>query len=126
QNFINLGDDARLLTAFRNTLFFVLGAVGLEVSLPRVRAVAVQSVRSRPLTYFLRTAFFLPLTLSGAAVAVILSYLFQKDFGVINYSRALLGGERVPWLTSAGWSLVAVIFASTWRSLGFNFIIFVA
>ena len=126
QNFANLAEDARLLTAFRNTLVFVAGAVGLEVSLAVVLAVAVQSVRSRPLTYFLRTAFFLPLTLSGAAVAVLLSYLFQKEFGVINYYIALLGFERVPWLTSAGWSLVAVIFASTWRSLGFNFIIFVA
>jgi len=126
QNFINLGDDARLLTAFRNTLFFVLGAVGLEVSLAVVLAVAVQSVRSRPLTYFLRTAFFIPLTLSGAAVAVVLSYLFQKEFGVINYYLALLGMERAPWLTAPGWSLVAVIFAATWRSLGFNFIIFVA
>ena len=126
QNFANLAQDARLLTAFRNTLLFVLGAVGLEVSLALVLAVAVQSVRSRPLTYFLRTAFFLPLTLSGVAVAVILSYLFQREFGVINYYLALMGLERVPWLNSAGWSLVAVIFAATWRSLGFNFIIFVA
>ncbi|MFN8525948.1 MAG: sugar ABC transporter permease [Chloroflexota bacterium] len=126
QNFVNLTQDSRLLTAFRNTLLFVLGAVGLEVSLAVVLAVAVQSVRSRPLTYFLRTAFFLPLTLSGAAVAVILSYLFQKEFGVINYYLALMGFERVPWLTSGSWSLVAVIFAATWRTLGFNFIIFVA
>ena len=78
QNFANLAEDARLLTAFRNTALFVVGAVGLEVALAVVLAVAVQSVRSRPLTYFLRTAFFLPLTLSGAAVAVILSYLFQQ------------------------------------------------
>src|SRR5215213_4628619 len=126
QNFANLTQDARLLTAFRITRLFVVGAVGLEVSLAVVLAVAVQSVRSRPLTYFLRTAFFLPLTLSGAAVAVILSYLFQREFGVINYYLALMGFERVPWLNSAGWSLVAVIFAATWRSLGFNFIIFVA
>ncbi|MCC6175866.1 MAG: sugar ABC transporter permease [Chloroflexi bacterium] len=126
QNFANLTQDTRLLTAFRNTLLFVAGAVGLEVSLAVILAVAVQSVRSRPLTYFLRTAFFLPLTLSGAAVAVVLSYLFQKEFGVINYYLAMLGFERVPWLTSASWSLVAVIFAATWRSLGFNFIIFVA
>lgn len=126
QNFANLAQDTRLLTAFRNTLLFVLGAVGLEVSLAVVLAVAVQSVRSRPLTYFLRTAFFLPLTLSGAAVAVVLSYLFQKEFGVINYYLALMGFERIPWLNAPGWSLVAVIFAATWRSLGFNFIIFVA
>ncbi|MCC7372419.1 MAG: sugar ABC transporter permease [Chloroflexi bacterium] len=126
QNFANLTQDARLLTAFRNTLLFVAGAVGLEVSLAVILAVAVQSVRSRPLTYFLRTAFFLPLTLSGAAVAVVLSYLFQREFGVINYYVALLGFERIPWLNSASWSLVAVIFAATWRSLGFNFIIFVA
>jgi len=126
QNFANLVQDARLLTAFQNTVWFVIGAVGLEVSLALVLAVTVQSVRSRPLTYFLRTAFFLPLSLSGAAVAVVLSYLFQKEFGVINYYIALLGFERVPWLTASGWSLVAVIFAATWRSLGFNFIIFVA
>jgi multiple sugar transport system permease protein len=126
RNFENLVQDKRLLTAFGNTIIFVIGAVGLEVSIAVVLAVAVQSVRSRPLTYFLRTAFFLPLTLSGAAVAVVLSYLFQKEFGVINYYLALMGFERLPWLTAPGWSLVAVIFAATWRTLGFNFIIFVA
>jgi multiple sugar transport system permease protein len=126
RNFAELAQDTRLLTSFRNTLVFVLGAVGLEISLALLLAVAVQSVRARPLTYFLRTAFFLPLALSGAAVAVVLSYLFQKEFGVINYYLVGLGLPRVPWLASAGWSLVAVIFAATWRSLGFNFIIFVA
>jgi len=126
QNFAELAADARLLTSFRNTLTFVVGAVGLEITLALLLAVAVQGVRSRPLTYFLRTSFFLPLALSGAAVAVVLSYLFHKEFGVLNYYLTLLGGPRIPWLAASGWSIVAVIFASTWRSLGFNFIIFVA
>jgi len=126
RNFADLAADARLLTSFRNTLTFVVGAVGLEITLALLLAVAVQSIRSRPLTYFLRTSFFIPLTLSGAAVAVVLSYLFQKEFGVLNYYLTLAGGPRIPWLSASGWSIVAVIFAATWRSLGFNFIIFVA
>jgi multiple sugar transport system permease protein len=126
RNFVELAGDTRLLQSFRNTVVFVLGAVSLEISLAVVLAVLVQSVRSRPLTYFLRSAFFIPLSLSGAAVAVVLSYLFHKEFGVINYYLVLLGGDRIPWLASSSWSLVAVIFAATWRSLGFNFIIFVA
>src|SRR5438067_8191751 len=125
RNFADLAADARLLTSFRNTLTFVVGAVGLEITLALL-AVAVQSIRSRPLTYFLRTSFFIPLTLSGAAVAVVLSYLFQKEFGVLNYYLTLASGPRIPWLSASGWSIVAVIFAATWRSLGFNFIIFVA
>jgi multiple sugar transport system permease protein len=126
RNFAELATDARLLQSFRNTVLFVLGAVSLEVVLAVVLAVLVQGVRARSLTYFLRSAFFLPLSLSGAAVAVVLSYLFHKEFGVINYYLVLLGGERIPWLASSSWSLVAVIFAATWRTLGFNFIIFVA
>lgn len=126
RNFIELTGDARLLQAFRNTLLFVLGAVGLEITIAVMLAALVQGVRSRPLTYFLRSAFFIPLTLSGAAVAVVLGYLFHKEFGVINYYLVSIGGPRIPWLASSGWSLVAVIFAAAWRTLGFNFIIFVA
>lgn len=126
QNFGELIADGRLLTSFRNTLTFVAGAVGLEITLALVLAVAVETVRARALTYVLRTAFFLPLALSGAAVAVVLGYLFQKEFGVINYYLTFVGLPRIPWLTTAGWSLLAVIIAAAWRSLGFNFIIFVA
>jgi multiple sugar transport system permease protein len=126
RNFAELASDARLLQSFRNTLLFVVGAVSLEILLAVVLAVLVQSVRARPLTYFLRSAFFIPLSLSGAAVAVVLSYLFHKEFGVINFYLASVGLPRIPWLASSSWSLVAVIFAATWRTLGFNFIIFVA
>jgi multiple sugar transport system permease protein len=126
RNYAELAADARLLTSFRNTVVFVLGAVALENALALLLAAAVQGVRSRALVYALRTAYFLPLALSGAAVAVVLGYLFHKEFGVVNYYLTLVGLPRVPWLTASGWSLFAVILAATWRALGFNFIIYVA
>lgn len=126
QNFQQMLTDDRLLVAFGNTLVFVLGAVSAEIVLALLVAVGVQSIRGKGLTHFFRTAYFLPLVLSGAAVSVMLSYMFHREFGVINYYLGLLGITRVPWLTASGWSLVAIILASVWRTLGFNFVILVA
>lgn len=125
-NYRELIRDDRLLAAFRNTAVFVVASVGIEMALALFLAVGVQRQMPTPLRYFLRTAYFLPVITSAAAISIAFAYMFSKDFGVINYYLGQLGLERVPWLTSTRWSLVTVILAAVWLRVGFTFILFVA
>jgi multiple sugar transport system permease protein len=120
-----LGDD-RLLTAFRNTAVFVAASTGIELVLALMLAVGVQQRMPAALRYVLRTAFFLPVITSAAAISIVFVYMFSREFGVINYYLTQLGLERVPWLTSTRWSLVTVVIAAVWQRVGFTFILFVA
>lgn len=125
-NFRELIQDARVHSGFRNTIVFVVLSGVLELIVALLLAVLVQHRMPSALRYFFRTAFFLPIVVSSVAIAIIFSYMFSKEFGVINYYLTELGIEQVPWLSSTRWSLITVVIASVWQRLGFSFILFVA
>lgn len=89
---------------------------------------AVGSQREMPmaLRYFFRTSYFLPIITSGAAMGVVFGFMFNKDFGVINFYLNQLRIDAIPWLTSTRYSLWTVILAASWQRLGFTFILFSA
>jgi multiple sugar transport system permease protein len=123
-NFTRLFADPRVFISFKNTLILVIMTVTILEVLALAVALAVHRLASRALSTFFRTAYFLPVLLSGAAVAVTLGYLFHKDFGVINYYLGLLGIPKISWLTSSDVVLVAISLTTVWRNLGFTFIIY--
>lgn len=123
-NFDRLIHDARVFTTFRNTFLLGMGTLVILEVLAMMLALAVHKVASRAFATILRTSYFLPVLMSGAAVAVTLGYLFHKEFGVINYYLGLLGVERIPWLTSGSVVLWTIIITAVWRNLGFTFIIY--
>ena len=123
-NFQRLLIDSRLPGIYANTLFLVVGTVFITQVLALTLALGVTKLRSRKLAYFLRTSWFLPVLMSGAAVGVTLSYLFQREFGPINYYLGLLGIERVPWMTSASTVMSTIIITAVWKNLGFIFVIY--
>ncbi len=123
-NFDRLFSDGRVFTAFRNTFLLVVMTVAMLEVTAMALALSVHRLASRALGYFFRTAYFLPVLLSGAAVAVTLGYMFHRDFGVINYYLDMLGFGKIPWLVDSGVVLWAVSLTTVWRNLGFTFIIY--
>ncbi len=124
KNFTRLLVDSRVLISYQNTfILVVLTIITLEV-LALLLALSVYRVANKGLATFFRTAYFLPVLLSGASVAVVLGYLFNKDFGVINYYLGLIGIQKIPWLTANGVVLIAITITTVWRNLGFTFIIY--
>jgi multiple sugar transport system permease protein len=124
ENFERLAGDSRVFVSFKNTFILVIMTVVLLEVLALALALSVYRLANRALSTFFRTAYFLPVLLSGAAVAVTLGYLFHQDFGVINYYLGFLGIEKIPWLTSSDTVLIAVSLTTVWRNLGFTFIIY--
>lgn len=123
-NFTRLFNDSRVFVSFGNTFLLVVGTVITLEVLAMAAAIGVYRLASRVMATFFRTAFFLPVLLSGASVAVTLGYLFHQDFGVINYYLGLIGIQKIPWLTSSSVVLITIILTTVWRNLGFTFIIY--
>lgn len=125
-NYRHVLDDQKVVSSFRNTGVFVILSTLFEIVLALLLAVGVQRRMPAVLRYVFRTAYFLPIITSGAAMGIVFSYLFNKDFGVINYYLGFLGVVRIPWITSTAWSLFTIVLASTWQRLGFTFLLFSA
>src|SRR5258708_14236382 len=124
-NYARFFSDTQALTSFGNTFKFVAMAVVLQMCLALFLALSVYRLTNRWLRYYFRTAFFFPLLMSGAAVSVSLGYLFQRDFGVVNYYLGMLGVRRIPWLSSSDWVLITIVLTSVWHNVGFTFVLFI-
>jgi len=74
---------------------------------------------------FFRSSFFFPLILSAASVSLIMSFLFNEDFGTVNKILALVGIGPVKWLTTATGAMIVTILVYVWQNFGFTFLLFI-
>lgn len=105
------------------TLFAVL-SVPLRLALALLIAsyLVQESVHSR----LLRGALFLPSVTSTVSIAVVFSWVFSTDYGMVNAILVTLGLGKVPWLQDPYLALWVLIFVNTWKQLGYDIVIYIA
>ena len=98
QNYIDFFHDPTGIKVFINTVVFTLLAVPIQLVISFFLAVALnQKIRG---IRFFRGAYFLPSIASMVSISIVWQWLFNTDFGIINYVIKAFGGSAVPWLTS--------------------------
>jgi multiple sugar transport system permease protein len=124
KNFATLMSDHRFWNTARVTLFFVVGAVGLQYFLGLGLAMLLnQEIRFRR---FFRVAFLVPMMLTPAAVAYVGRMLFNESMGPINDIIKHLGGPVIPWLSNPRLALPSLILLDTWEWVPFMTIVLLA
>jgi len=124
-NFDRFFHDSRALMSFWTSFVFVVFAVSLQLVVGMLLALVIQSRMVTWMRYTYRTAFFLPMLMSGAATAIVLSYMLHKEFGAVNYYLGLLGVPPIPWLSQPGWAMASIVISYLWLSMGFTMILFI-
>ncbi len=124
-NYRALLHDGDVRAAFGVTILLAAGIVIAEVVIGLALAVGAQRrmAWARPI---FRSAFFVPLLVSGASISIVMSYVFDPQFGVLNYYLHLIGLPQVPWLSSTWGSIATIMIVVVWQQLGFTFIVFSA
>ena len=115
-----------MLKSFGVTLGMSLAIVVLQLAIGLGLAVLVNQRKLVWVRTLFRTAFYLPLLASTAAVSIFMGYLFDYKFGVVNYYLGLLGISNVPWLTSGFGAAATIVLITVWQQAGFTFVLFVA
>ncbi|SCM75858.1 Permease component of ABC-type sugar transporter [uncultured Pleomorphomonas sp.] len=126
ENYTRFFSDPRSLQIFWNTLRFTFFAVTFNVSVGLLLAVALNRAMPAWLLYFFRLAFFLPVMIAIAFAAIVWSYFFADDLGVVNYYLRLFGLPGVRWLTDSSVAMTSIIIMDVWKNTGFFMIIFIA
>lgn len=119
-----LAVDGRFWRAVLNTFVFLSIHLPLQIA----SALALALALNRPLAFrsFWRAAFFLPVVISGAVVAILWSNLYATDVGLINGVLVRIGLQPVPWLTDPNTAMPAIAAMVTWKNVGFYVIIYLA
>jgi multiple sugar transport system permease protein len=125
QNYGRLIGNPLFWQAMANTMWFVIIGVPLLVSTSLLAALLVnaKTLRWRPVW---RVALFAPFVTTLVATAVVWNYLLHTRYGLVNYALGAIGIAPVDWLGSPRTALPAILLFVTWKTFGYNMVIFLA
>lgn len=126
QNYKSLFQDSRFLITLRNTFFYIVGGVSLNLIIALFLALGIQRSFNSILRYFFRTTYFFPVLTSMASVSIIWQFLLHTELGPVNYYLRKIGFSCIPWFTSSEWVIPSIILIMVWKGMGFSMVLFLA
>ncbi|MCG8346528.1 MAG: sugar ABC transporter permease [Chloroflexales bacterium] len=123
-NYTRAFGDSVFYKAMSNT--FIFSAATLLLSTVPALLLAMLLNEQLAGRAFFRAVFFIPVVASVVGVALLWRYLLNVDFGFVNYLLRIVGLEPIPWLTRPEYGLLSVILVFSWKTIGYNMVIFLA
>ncbi|MBX3000881.1 MAG: sugar ABC transporter permease [Caldilineaceae bacterium] len=124
QNYRNLLRDDLWWTTLTNTLYFAFLTAVANTIVALLVAVAVnQPIRWRD---FYRFMFYAPVVLSVAVIGVMGVWLFNTQFGIVNYFLVWMGFQPVRWLADPNLVIPSLSLMTVWWGFGFPMLIYIA
>jgi multiple sugar transport system permease protein len=125
QNYVDLfSNDDLFWTSIKNTVYYVLLTVPATIVLGLALAAAMnQAVRGISIY---RTALYIPVLTSAAAIAFVWQWIFNTRYGVLNAILEFFGLPSIGWLTDENWSMISLAIISIWKNVGYYAVILFA
>lgn len=122
KNFRNIFMDQLFWKTLRNTLWFIVFNVPVQIFLAMCLAALLNqpSVRGRKMFQLI---FLLPYVTSSVAYSIVFKVLFDTRVGQVNSILNGVGMRSVPWMTDASWTKVTVSVVLIWAWAGYNMLI---
>ncbi len=124
QNFVDMVHDDLFWNALRVTFLYVLLSLPAGVVLALGLALAMNQ-KLRGISFF-RACYFIPVVSSMVAVSMVWRWIYQPDFGLLNYLLSLVGITGPDWLGDDRLTMPSLAVLSIWKGLGFNMVLFLA
>ena len=126
QNFIYaFSQDEVFLRTIVNTIYYAFVSVPVSMAISLV--VAQFIFNRKHIQSFFRTMYFLPYITPMIAVVVVWRFLLQpSQFGILNSFLAALKIRAQPFLISSLQVIPSIILITTWASVGYNMVLFLA
>jgi multiple sugar transport system permease protein len=123
-NYLQLFRDPFVWLSLKNTLYYsaltIPGIIvtSLALALAVNRAVFVSKVY--------RTVFFIPVVSSMVAVALMWKWVYNEQFGLLNWLLSRVGLPELGWLSDPRLSMLSVALVAIWKSMGYYMVLFLA
>lgn len=123
-NYQQLGSDAEVLGALRNTVIFTVISVPCSIALSILVAVLLnQKIRG---VGIYRTLYSLPAVTMPASIALVWKWLYNGDYGLINYLLSLVHIQGPRWVSDPRLALYSLTVVYIWSTIGNNMVLFLA
>jgi len=123
-NYKKLIQDPDVIQAVYNTLGYTIVSVPAIVILSLIVAVLLnQKIKGRSVY---RTIYFLPMVAAPAAIAMVWRWLFNSEYGLINYLLSIIGINGPKWITDPNIALISIVIVGVWSAIGYNMVLLLA
>ncbi len=121
-NYLRLASDGNFLLALKNTTVYSVATVVFSTLIALPLAVFLSGKMRLAALY--QTIYFLPVITPMVPMAIAWKWIYDYNYGILNYVLSLVGIRAVAWLTDEKIALWALIIMSVWKVLGYNLILF--
>lgn len=124
ENYKRLLGDAQVWGATWNTIKYTLIVVPVTLVLAILLAVLLNSKIKGKHIY--RTIYFLPMVAAPAAVTMVWKWLYNSDFGLINYLLGKVGIPHIDWIEDPNIAIYSIALIGIWSGVGYSMILILA
>ncbi|TJY44030.1 sugar ABC transporter permease [Cohnella pontilimi] len=124
ENFVELAQDEVYLRSLWNTLLYTFATVPLTCALALVLA-ALLNTSIKGMTAY-RTIYFIPVITMPIAVGMVWRWLYNSQYGLINYVLGSLHLPQPNWLFDERIALMSIVIISVWSGIGYSAVILLA
>ena len=125
RNFAELSHDRVFLLALWHNALLLLLSLAIQLPLALLLAVLLSyPIRARGL---FRTAFFAPMVMPTAAIAVLWQFVYAPEEGLLSrFIQVFDPSFAYPWLAVPSAALPCIFVVICWRYTGFHMVLFMA
>jgi len=120
-NFISLFQDSRFWYSLRTTVLFTVWVVVAEMVIGMV--LALSFTRNTRFQQICRSILLIPMMITPVVLSLMWKYMYNPEYGIINYFLHFLGIEGPIWLGEPAPALPAVILVDIWQWTPFVFLL---
>lgn len=132
-NFVGLKNWAWFLqnaagNYFYKSLWITVKYTVISTSLQIVLGLALAMLMNRMSKGFsaMRAIIFLPRYVAMSTGGIVFLWILNNQYGILNLVIQKLGGTPLPWLTDRNLALVSILLLTTWHSVGYAMMIYLA
>ncbi|MDO4912647.1 MAG: sugar ABC transporter permease [Lactobacillus sp.] len=120
-NYQYIFSDPEFWTAMKNTIIYSIFAVPVALMISVMLSWFMYSKLKN--SSFFETTFFMPYVTSTVAIGIVFRYIFNGDYGMLNFILRFLHLPAPSWIDDPSMSLITLIIFGVWTSLAFDIVI---
>ena len=121
KNYIDVVRSANFQTSVRVTTIFIFTTLIAEFLVGLGLALLVEK-GIKGLRIF-RTIFILPIMIAPIVVGIVWRYLYNPNYGLINYILGAVGIKPIMWLSNPKTAMLSIIITDIWQWTPFVFLL---
>ncbi|TDL92852.1 sugar ABC transporter permease [Vibrio vulnificus] len=126
-NYFTLFKDPVFYAALKNNILYAVISIIFQVFGGLIVAAVLEDKLIRKFSPIFRTVYFLPVVVSMTVIALLFSFFYNPEVGLLNQFLKMIGLNNLalPWLGDSETAIYAVIAVSQWQSIGYIAMLFI-